>query len=166
MAAIITSPVVGHPADIHTSQLNPLRTEADGYDVNGLRARYIYLQGCASLAAGMWVAYDEDGLTTILDSDTAASLVSQVAVACAVVDATTKYGWFQIVGNALASVGSVTADNGKLYASADAGYAEDAAVTGNQIHGAFARAATTTAKVALSEVQIDRPYIGVADAII
>lgn len=167
MAAILTSPVVGAPGEVHSTLKNPLMTIAKGRDANGFPAEYIYLSGVASTVAGSWVAYDEAGITLLLDSDVAGSLVSPVAVATAIVDAATKYGWYQIAGNALANVHSAVADNAKLYAqSTPAGEADDAAVTGNQIHNAFTRAATTTAAVALSSVQIDHPFIGVADAII
>lgn len=166
-AHFIGSAAVGLPGEVHTEAKNPVGMEVSGFDASGYWAVWKYLPGCASVVEGSWVSYDEVGATALLDSDTAQSIVSQVAVATAAVDATTEYGWFQIVGRANALCLSATADNGKLFATATGGSAEDAAVTGNQIHSAFARAASPSATGGgLTICQIDRPYVGVTDAII
>lgn len=168
MAAFLTGKaVVGAPGEVHTSQQNPLGMECDGQDANGVQAKYKYLTGVTGTAIGSWVSYDEDGITALLDSDTAQSIVSQAAVATGAVDAATKFGWYQIVGKASALCLSAVADNGKLFATSTGGSADDVAVTGNQIHGAFARGTSPTATGGgLTTVQIDRPYVGVTDAII
>jgi hypothetical protein len=86
-----------------------------------------------------------------------------VAIATAAVVAS-RYGWFLIVGSDTAVCESSILSNANLYAMGTAGRVDDAAVTGDQIHGAK----TTTAGVAggTATVAINRPFIGVADAII
>jgi hypothetical protein len=158
MAYCIDSrPAAGLPGEVHTTQLNDLLTVREFSS-----GTYIYLKGVASVIAGSWVAYDELGVTTGLDSDVAASIVSSVAVSTAAVDATTKYGWFGVKGAFSAGAGTV-ADNAKVYATSTVFICDDAAVTGNQVHGAVWRSADSSN---LATVQIDFPFIGVTDAII
>jgi hypothetical protein len=161
MAGFQTAGTAGRPGTVYTTAITPVGTIAMTTD----QKECIFLKGVASTVAGSWVAFDEAYVTTLLNTSTAGSLVSQLAVASAATVAST-YGWYYISGAVSASVGSAVADNGKLYASAADGVVEDAVSAGNQIHGAYARAATTTAAVLLSSVQISRPFIGVADAII
>ena len=152
------SPAVGEHNEVHTTQKNPLLAErlfSNGHT-------YIYLKGVASTIAGSWVAYDEAGVTTGLDSDVTASINSPVAIATAAVDATTKFGWYGVQGSFPAGAGTV-ADNGKVYATATVFICDDAAVTGNQVHGAQWR---STDSAGLATAQIDHPFIGVTDAII
>lgn len=100
---------------------------------------YVYLKGVASCAAGSWVSYDEAHLTTLL----AANAVGPVAIAQAVVDAATKFGWFQIYGVCtIASTDTVAADKA-LFIDGTAGRADDAVVTGDLIVGAYSQTADT-----------------------
>jgi hypothetical protein len=117
---------------------------------------YKYLSGVASLAATDFVTYDEAFATTRL----VASGKGPVAVALSAPGAG-DYGWFQVEGTATANVGTSLADNAKLYATAIAGRADDAAVTGDQVLGAIARSAESGN---LATVQINRPWIGMTDA--
>lgn len=119
---------------------------------------YIYLQGVAATVAGSWVSFDELGVTTLLDTDVAASLVGPIAVAQAAVDATTKFGWFMIFGKTLANVEAAFADNSKIFAVATAGSADDAGTAGNQIVGAYGRSAIANGQ---ATVQLTYPVCGV-----
>lgn len=157
MPGFITPGTAGRPGEVHTTAKNELGKIAEGTDGKD----YIYLQGVASTIAGSWVAYDELGVTLALDSDTAASLNSPIAVATAATVANT-YGWYGVRGSFSAGAGTV-ADNGKVYATSTAFICDDAAVTGNQVHGAVWRSADASS---LATVQIDYPFIGVTDAII
>ncbi len=151
------SPSVGRPGEVHTSLKNPLGSERKAQD----GSVYIYLQGVASLVDGDWVTYRAGEWTT---TRLAASAKGSVAIATAAVDATTEYGWFLIVGSDTATCESSIVSNAACYAMATAGRVDDAAVTGDQVHGAR----TTTAGVAgaTATVSINRPFIGSADAII
>lgn len=119
---------------------------------------YIYLQGVASVVAGSWVAFDELGVTQLLDTDVAASMVSPIAVAQAAVDATTKYGWFMIYGTCSANVEAAFADNSKIFAVAVAGSSDDSGTAGNQIVGAYGRSAISGTQ---ATVQLSYPVCGV-----
>jgi len=161
MAGFMTAGTAGRPGVVYTTAVTPVLTIAMTTD----NKEMIFLKGVASTGIGSWVSYDEAGATLLLNTSTAGSLVSPLAVASAATVAST-YGWYYISGAVSASLGSAVADNGKLYASAADGVAEDAVSAGNQIHGAYARVATTTAAVTAASVQISRPFIGVTDAII
>jgi hypothetical protein len=119
---------------------------------------YIYLQGVASVVAGSWVSFDELGVTTLLDTDVAASMVAPIAVAQAAVDATTEYGWFMIFGKTQANVEASFADNSKIFAVATAGSADDSGTAGNQIVGAYGRSAISSGQ---ATVQLVYPVCGV-----
>lgn len=139
---------------VHSTKKQRLMTRKR--DVAG--NEYIYLQGVASCVAGSWVAYDELGVTTLLDTDVAASLVAPVAVAQAAVDATTEYGWFMIFGKCSANVEASFADNSKIFAVATAGSADDSGTAGNQIVGAYGRSAIASGQ---ATVQLVYPVCGV-----
>ncbi len=147
----------GRTGEVHDTAKNALGTVAVGTDGN----TYIYLSGVASVIAGSWVTYDEAYAILGLDSDVAASLVGNVAVATAAIVAN-KYGWFCIEGSIAAGALTV-ADNGKVFATSTVFMCDDAAVTGNQVHGAVWRSADSSS---LATVQLRRPFIGVTDAII
>lgn len=119
---------------------------------------YVYLKGVASTVAGSWVAFDELGVTQLLDTDVAASMVSPIAVAQAAVDATTEYGWYMIAGKTQANVEASFADNSKIFAVATAGSADDSGTAGNQIVGAYGRSAIASGQ---ATVQLSFPVCGV-----
>ena len=107
-------------------------------DTNG--NEYIYLKGVASTVAGDWVVFDEDYATTRL----VANEVGPVAIAMAAVDATTKYGWYQIFGkNTTAKTDTVAADK-QLYIDGTTGRADDLGVAGDLILGAYSMTADTS----------------------
>lgn len=145
------------PSYVDGDQKYPLGTEAKDSSNN----IYVYLKGVTSCADGSWVTYVPGTWTAVL---LAASAKGSVAIATAAVDAATKFGWFLIIGSDTAVCESSIVSNAQCYATATAGEADDAVVVADQIHGAK----TTTAGVAgaTATVAVNRPYIGVADAII
>lgn len=163
--------VAGRPGVVYDSAINPVGTVAMGTDGR----EYVFLKGVASTIEGSWVTYDEDGVTTGIDSDTAASIKGPVAVATAAVVAN-KFGWYGRKGHFVCGAisGGDAAADGKVYATATIFLTDDVAVTGNQIHGAIFRTqegeANTSlgleATAALATVQLNYPFIGVTDAII
>ncbi len=148
------TPTSGKPGEVHTEQKNDLgavRKYSDG-------SEYIYLAGASSLADGEWVTY-------LPGTWTAARLVAgakgAVAIASAAVTASTKYGWFMIVGSDTAVCESSIVSNANVYAMGTTGRVDDAIVKNDQIKGAR----TTTAGVAggTATVSIYRPFIGSYD---
>ena len=106
------------------------------FDVSG--NEFIYLQGVGSTSAGSWVTYDENYATTLL----AANAVGPVAIAMATIDATTKYGWYQIAGkNTVAKTDDIAADKG-LYIDGTAGRVDDLGIAGDLVLGAFSMTAS------------------------
>ena len=101
---------------------------------------YIYLQGVSSVVAGSWVTYDEDYATTLLVADA----IGPVAIAMAIIDSTSEYGWFQIYGkNTIAQTDTVAADRA-LYIDGTAGQADDLGVAGDLIIGAYSLSASSS----------------------
>lgn len=119
-----------------------------------LGAEYIFLKGVANTVAGMWVTYDELGVTTLLVADA----FGPIAVAMSASDATTEGGWYQIFGAATGRMLTLAADNAALYATATAGVADDTAVAGDLIHNAVNRSLIGGA-TANGAVQLWYPFV-------
>lgn len=145
--------------DVHSTKKFRLLTRKKGPDGK----EYIYLKGVASTTAGAFVTYDETGATALIDTDVAASCKGPVAVAKAAVDATTEYGWYQVVGSVtgLAISGGGAADNAIVYATATAGQVDDVAVANMQIVGAVFRSAESSGS---ATIQLNNPWIGVDES--
>lgn len=114
---------------------------------------YIYLTGVGSTIVGNWVTYDELGISTLL----VANAIGPVAVAMAITDATTEFGWYQIVGSAEAALAANCAANVAIGYESTSGYAGDGKGAGDTIYNAFSRDATTAA--AIATVQIMYPFV-------
>lgn len=114
---------------------------------------FIYMQGVTGVdATHNWVSFDENYVTTLLT----AGAKGRVAIAMAVIDATTKYGWFQVYGkNTIAGTDAVS-DNGVPYIDATAGRIDDAAVTGDVVQGAMIRSADNTN---IATVELNYPFV-------
>jgi len=118
-----------------TTPVHPVGTRAFDTDGN----EYIYLLGVATTAAGNWVSFDEAHVTTLLT----ANAVGRVGIAMAAIVAA-SYGWYQIYGkNTIAMTDTIVADQ-PLYIDGTAGRADDAAVAGDWICGAWSRSADAT----------------------
>lgn len=107
---------------------------------------FIYLGGVASTAIGSWVNMDtlETGVTALLDTGVAATVLGRVAVAMAAIDAD-QFGWYQIYGPAvgLALTGSTDAKN--AFATSTAGSVDDSGAGAEvQVFGAWSTAAVTS----------------------
>ena len=151
MANLTSAPEVfsGDTAQVDTTKQYTLGTKA--FDSSG--NEYIYMQGVTSGAAGRWVTYDEDYVTTLL----AANAAGPVGVMMAALDATTDYGWVCVRGTVSASIAANTADNAPLGFETTAGYAGDGRAAGDMIYGAWCRTAVTTA--GNNDVQILYPFV-------
>jgi len=157
MAYSLSGPMVGWQpiATVDTVQRHPLGTLAEGFDPTYGRGEFIYLKGVTSTVVGSWVTYNRlDGTTTLA----VANAIGPVAIAMAVNDANTKYGWYQIDGLAttVATTVSTVADNAVLYLTATGGQVDDTVVSGDFIYDAKA-AAAASAGVMLAEIH--RPFV-------
>ncbi len=136
---------------VDTVKGHPLGTRA--YDKDG--NEYIYLTGASSTVAGTWVTYDEAHLTTL----SANNAKGRMAIAMAVTDTTSEFGWYQIYGKNTTSLGAGTlAIDKALFVSATAGRVDDTDVAGDLINGALSRLATTHTASPLT-VEISYPYV-------
>lgn len=115
---------------------------------------FIFLKGVASTVAGSWVSFDELFVTTLL----AANAVGRVGIAQAAVDATTKYGWYQIYGKASGKVLAAFADNGKVYGTSTAGSVDDAVVSGDLVVGAIGRSAIDGSVTGQAWMELSYPF--------
>ena len=111
-------------------------------DVSGTRgdAEFIYLKGVASTVVGSIVLIKDDYSTSLA----AARDKGAMALATAIVDANTKYGWYQTLGVGVAATGGTgVSANAPLYL-AGSGAVDDAAVAGDQVIGMRSQTATDT----------------------
>jgi len=141
-----TSTVRNHPLGMIVRASDPTYGEAE----------FIYLTGVASTAAGAWVTYDVDGASALL----VASAVGPVAIAMSA-NVASQYGWYMIHGKHSAALcwGSLAlTSNGLVYATASAGLADDAVVSGDIVVNAKWDAAKTTGG-STSAVEIYRPFV-------
>lgn len=121
---------------VDTDQKVPLGTRIR----DNAGGEYIYLKGVSSTTAGSWVTFEENFATALL----AANAAGPVAIAMAAVDATTKYGWYQIFGkNTVARTDTVAAD-AALFIDGTAGRVDDLGVIGDWISGAWSMTADTS----------------------
>ena len=145
----------GDTTTIDTVQQYPFGTRARGVD----GAEYIYLTGVGSTIVGSWVTYDELGITTLL----VANAVGPVGVAMAILNSTSKYGWYQIFGTAEACVITSTAADAKCGFETTSGYVGDGMASGDVMVGAITResSASTTG---VYTVQLSYPFVNDASA--
>ena len=137
---------VGVQADltvVDTTQAYPLGTRIRAYDQGSTgygHAEFIYLKGVASTARGSVVLISGSFATSLVAARDRGSL----AVALGAVDATTKYGWYQIWGQGVALCDAgVVADAG-LYIDGTTGRVDDTAVAGDSIMGMKAQSTDDT----------------------
>lgn len=139
---------------VSTTQRHPLGTIVRARDPDLGEGEFIYLKGCTNGAAGAWVTYDADDWST---TALAANAIGPVGVMIAALDAATDFGWVQISGK-VSSAQCLTghADNGLVFATASAGFVDDASVAGDLVNLAKA-ASTSTARSA--DFEIHRPFV-------
>lgn len=119
---------------------------------------FIYLIGVASTAVGDAVVYD---LSTGLTTRTVLASAGPMAIAMSANSSTSNYGWYQIQGVGVATVGTVL-DNGAVYTTATDGTLDDAQVDSSQVIGATFRSATDTGK---ATIQLSFPIAGADDQV-
>lgn len=146
--------------DVDASQKYALGTRSRE---KGTGNEFIYLKGVTGVAQGSVVVFDEVHVTALADSDTSGQN-GRVAVAVAAVDASTKFGWFQIYGKVAAKVAAAFADGGAVSTTSTGGTVDDAA-TGLEVHifGMYGRSAIDTPTTGQAWMELNYPHIeGVA----
>jgi hypothetical protein len=120
-------------AQVDTAAQYPLGKRITAYD-NGATGygfgEFIYLAGVTSCARGSVCLVTDDWGTALIQARDKGA----VAIALGAVDASTKFGWFQIWGKAVAACDTV-ADGAPCYIDGTAGRVDDAAVAGDCILG-------------------------------
>ena len=137
-------------ADVHASQKYALGTRVR----DKVGGEFIYLKGVTNCAQGSWVSFDEAHVTILAT----ANAQGRVAIAGAAVDASTKFGWFQIYGKCPGKALASFADNGKVYLTATAGSVDDTDVAGDFVVGAVGRSAVNETTF-LATFQLNYPMV-------
>lgn len=141
-----------------TTQKHALGEEVVCKDVGSTNrgyARFKYLKGVASTAAGDAVVFDSSDHTTVR---TVAASVGDVGVAMSA-NVASQFGWYQVEGIGIVTAGTV-ADNTRVYTTATDGSLDDAQVDSQQIVNAEFRSATDTGQAL---IQLNRPFAGQDD---
>ena len=131
----VLSPVglVSNLTDVDTTAVVSVGTRCTARDMGATAygdGEFIYLTGVASTVRGSVVTITDTWGTALI----AARGIGAVGVALAIVDATTKYGWYQTLGKGVAACDTVAA-NAACYIDGTAGRVDDSAVAGDQIIG-------------------------------
>lgn len=115
-------------------RIPPLGTKCKAVDPTYGEGEFVFLKGVASTAVGDWVGYSPTLGTSVR---AIANGTYPLAVAMAVCDTTTKYGWYQIDGIAQANgLTSITHSSGFLALTGTAGSLDDASVIGDHVYQA------------------------------
>jgi len=141
-------------ADVSTTQKLPLGTRVRAVDPTYGEGEFIYLKGGTNITTGSWVTYNtDDGSTTAL----AANAIGPVGVAMSALDASTKYGWFQIYGKVAYGLCLTSfADNARVFITASVGYVDDTSVAGDLVNRAKGASASTARN---AEFEIEYPFV-------
>ena len=124
----------------------------------GYEGEFIYMQGVASNATGLFCQLNYDNGVVSLLADGA---IGGVGVSMGAIVAST-FGWFQIRGKASGFLAASVADNAGLYINA-AGIGQATASGKSEIIGARAAAASGSS-AALTEVELHYPTCGLSAA--
>ena len=144
------------PIGVDSEQRYALRTR--GFDKDG--NEYIYLRGCASTIKYSPVIYDENGYTVLADSaGTAPANDGPLAIAQAIVDATTEWGWYMIYGKTYVICLTDVTDNEQVYLTTTAGSVDDADVASAAVIGMWFRGANTAGAGGTALVQLSYPVV-------
>lgn len=140
-------------AEYPVDQVDTVARFAFGTELTLSGEVFVYVKGVSSAAAGQWATYNPlTGVTVRL----AGNAQGPVGIFMSTLDATTKFGWIQVVGiNTIASTDTVAADK-PLYIDGTAGRADDAVVAGDLIAGAFSLTADTSN---VATVYLQRPFV-------
>lgn len=145
--------------EVSTEQLHPLGTRRKAVDfgsnANG-EGEFIYVKGVTDGARGACVVIEPDGYATSL---AAAGDYGKIGWLMSDLDASTKYGWAQIVGKAVGLVLASFADDAQLYLTATPGSLDDTAVDGDHVNGARGASDVDGPETGMAEIECDNPWV-------
>ena len=101
---------------------------------------FVYLKGVTSCARGSVCTFTSGFVAVLI----VAKAKGPVCVALGAVDASTKYGWFQIKGKGVALCDSGITDGAALFIDTNTAQIDDTAVTGDVIIGMHAASTDDT----------------------
>jgi hypothetical protein len=134
----------------------PLGSIARAVDPTYGEGEFTYLKGVASTTVGSWVGYSPALGTSVLAT---ANGTYPLAVAMAICDTTTKYGWYQISGTAQAKgLTSITHTSGFLALTGTPGSLDDASVIGDHVFNARKTTAVHVVGTFIDTYHISRPF--------
>lgn len=140
----VLSPLgIGALTDVDTTARFTLGTKCMARDMGATAygdGEFVYLSGVASTARGSVVTISGTNGTALI----AARAVGRVALALGAVDATTKFGWYQISGKGVALCDATIAADAPLYIDGTSGRCDDTVVAGDCIMGMKAFSADDT----------------------
>lgn len=152
----------GQPiADVSTTQIHPLGMKVKAYDTTYGEGEFVYGKGVASTIVGSALIIN---LYTGITALTAARSKGIVGIAMSILDAATKFGWFQVRGSAVAAVAGTVVAGATPYLSATPGKVDDAVVAGDIVYGANFATADATPAANFAVLSLMYPYVGDTDA--
>ncbi|MCX6010361.1 MAG: hypothetical protein NTW48_10120 [Chloroflexi bacterium] len=163
MAYTIQTPLAGlQPIAVtNTTASSPLGYRVTAVDPTYGQGEFVYLLGVASTAIGSIVTWNGNStgtptFQTALTSNTAGQ-ARPIAVAMSA-NLGGSYGWYQVVGNAVAGTnGTLAAGPAAVYLAA-AGVLTSTQAAGTQVLGAINVTATGTPAANLAVVEINNPH--------
>lgn len=146
-------------AEVSTTQRHPLGLEVQaedrGSNANGV-GTFVYAKGVSSGARGAWVGINADnGGTTLAVAD---GVYPLVGVMMSDLDATTDFGWVQIVGKAVGKPLAAFADDANVYLTSTPGSVDDAVVAGDLVFNAKGASAIDGPETGMAEFELSRPF--------
>jgi hypothetical protein len=144
--------------DISTTQIHPFGFTVTAQDPIYGFGEFVYVKGITSGAVGLVATYN---LYTGVTAVGAARAKGLLGFFMSVLDANTKFGWLQIRGAAVASVGTVSA--GATVYLAASGQVDDAVVAGDIVYNANFATGDGTPASTFAVVSIFHPYSGDTD---
>lgn len=151
----------GQPiASTDTTQNHPLGFRVRAYDATYGEGEFVYVKGVASGAVGLLATFNPYSGVTAL---TGARSKGLVGVMMATLDASTKYGWLQVKGSAVAAVAGTVTAGATPYLTATAGKVDDAVVAGDVVYGANFATADGTPAANQAVLALSQPYCGDTD---
>jgi hypothetical protein len=151
--------------EIDTTQKFAWGKEIDGLHETYGAGKFVYVKGVSGGFAGAVVLYQSsNGVTIISATSGLLQAGSPVAVLLAALDATTKYGWAQVSGDAVIKKTAVAVPPATtrtdVFLSATAGRIMPTSVATRRIMGArWTNTASVLAATSTAVVHLNRPHI-------
>lgn len=145
-------------ADVSTTKNHEFGFEVQAKETtngNGV-GTFIYVKGVTNGARGDWVGINaDDGSIT---RAVANGIYPLIGVLMSDLDATTDYGWAQIVGKVVGKGLAGFLDNADVYLTGTAGSVDDTDVAGDFVSNAKGASDLDGPETGMAEFEINRPF--------